>query len=330
MTLDPQAATGGIELTPAGQAYVLAHLRPNGCPPGIDPLVWRQAIERRVERHLGLVQTLLAVLDNVDGDENLEPSLGFVPLVGPYDLEADCDEDDDTEHEPSLGWTDMEARYGCRPTFDADLEHDDADDEPSLASPEPLYAVISGQMGFYPTYASGDLYGAFAPIGSQTGWDLGNRAELEDQHDGAEPDDEHGGGWSEASAGRGRLDGGRDEDSEASLSLTEHVNQSTRTATTGWVFEDSEADYERHWPFGPTNSAMIADDENSVSQSIITENGIVIHDPEDIEGGHQGMDNGVADTAAMIAEDAPIYSPECRVNGGGIAIALQMLREAGL
>lgn len=83
-----------------------------------------------------LVTALIAIIDDIDGDENLEPSLGFEPLTGTYDLEADCDEDDDTEREPSLGWTEMEARYGCRPVFDADLEHDDADDEPSLGSPE--------------------------------------------------------------------------------------------------------------------------------------------------------------------------------------------------
>src|SRR5690606_32257159 len=113
--------------------------------------------------------------------------------------------EDDTEREPSLGWTDMESRYGSAPTFDPDRE---------------------------------------------------------DEHDGAEPDNEDGGRWSERASLTGRLGGNQHEDDEPSLGLTEHINQATRTVTVGWAFDDLEGDYEVQCrPGGPNNRARMADDE---------------------------------------------------------------------
>jgi hypothetical protein len=86
-----------------------------------------------------------------------------------------------TENEPSLGWTEMEARsgkYGWLSTSDREDEHDggepDEDNEPSLGS---LNCV--GRLCF--------------PFLDQPGWDqtrwaAGNGRELEEEHDGGEPD----------------------------------------------------------------------------------------------------------------------------------------------
>mgnify|MGYP002622586469 CR=1 FL=1 len=45
--LNPHA---GISLTTKGEAYALAHVRPAGCPDGVDPVKWRRAIERRCQK----------------------------------------------------------------------------------------------------------------------------------------------------------------------------------------------------------------------------------------------------------------------------------------
>ncbi len=124
----------------------------------------RLAIERRIERHLALVTALLAIIDDADGDFDLEDGEDpdFEPSIAPTcgasvsgldDLELDT-----SDTEPSLGWTDMEGRYGNRsmaPTFDPDREVDDADDEPSLGAPEPgfappLHGMWRGQLPYLP------------------------------------------------------------------------------------------------------------------------------------------------------------------------------------
>lgn len=137
-----------MELTPMGLAYCARHGRP--------------AIERRIERHLALVTALLAIIDDADGDfdiedgddPDLEPSIGGNVL----NFEAIDTELDTSDTEPSLGWTEMEGRYGNRgmaPTFDPDCEVDDADDEPNLGAPEPgfappLYGMWRGQLPYLP------------------------------------------------------------------------------------------------------------------------------------------------------------------------------------
>jgi len=64
------------------------------------------------------IEALVALLDDVDGDPDLEPSLGY-NCYGGDDRELDTSDD-----EPSLGWT----RDGfCGSTFDPDLEKDDAE-----------------------------------------------------------------------------------------------------------------------------------------------------------------------------------------------------------
>jgi hypothetical protein len=200
---DPQAATSGIELTPSGEAYALAHLRPAGCPPGIDPLTWRQALENRVEQHLSLVTTLLALLDGMDTDPDLEPIEDDEPSIGghaPWGREVDL-ELDNADTEPSLGWTDMEGRYGRGLTFDPDREVDDADDEPNLGAPEPgfappLYGMWRGQLPYLPA----------VPLDGQGAWARGrgdddeqvneDGGDIQDEPHDPEPDFEPDLGWS--------------------------------------------------------------------------------------------------------------------------------------
>lgn len=160
-----------IELSKKGEAYALRH-NPTGCPEGIEPRLWREAVSRRVETHLALATALIALLDGQDGDCDLEdnadhePSLGGGDFRGEVDLELDnCDDEDGDPAEPSLGaiepmtfhvapfgW--MGERNGYEERFASghqldwgrsgrlDLEvgdgddEPDVDDEPSLGSPE--------------------------------------------------------------------------------------------------------------------------------------------------------------------------------------------------
>ncbi|MDB5538571.1 MAG: hypothetical protein JWQ89_298 [Devosia sp.] len=82
-------------------------LRPIGCPVGVEPHVWRQAVRARVESHLAIVTALLDLLDMMDGD---------------------CDLEDNADAESSLGGLEIHAQV--------DLEIDNADSEPLLGAPE--------------------------------------------------------------------------------------------------------------------------------------------------------------------------------------------------
>jgi hypothetical protein len=50
-------------------------LRPQGCPAGIDPRRWREALAARIEHHQLAVERLIAALDSMETDPDLEPSL---------------------------------------------------------------------------------------------------------------------------------------------------------------------------------------------------------------------------------------------------------------
>lgn len=97
-----------------------------GLPPvtRVSPAVRRQ-LEAAVER-------LIAVLDTLDGDPDLEPSTGFSAAGVADEVEIDADE------ENSLGWSESEGERGSLYCADRDLEdeHDgcepDADEEPSI------------------------------------------------------------------------------------------------------------------------------------------------------------------------------------------------------
>lgn len=136
-----EAATGGIALTPKGEAYALAQLHS------------REEIEAHIE-------DLISMLDAIDSDPDLEP---------------------DNDLEPSIGGS---ASWGQ----EVDIEADDADNEPSLASPESSYALAA--IYWPPT---GQLYSPAVPLSSQESWSSGGcNDDREDEHDGTEPENEHG------------------------------------------------------------------------------------------------------------------------------------------
>jgi len=76
----------------------------------------RARVEDEIER-------LIALLDTLDGDENLEPSLGYNGQGATDDREGDpCDEGEpDDDGEPSMGWANpMGWRIGDPLPFDTD------------------------------------------------------------------------------------------------------------------------------------------------------------------------------------------------------------------
>src|SRR6185312_16510289 len=76
------------------------------------------------------IEDLIAFLDELDGDPDLEP------LLAGFDNSTDDREGGDVldTGEPSLGWTEMEARFGNYGESSYECEVDTADDEPSLGS----------------------------------------------------------------------------------------------------------------------------------------------------------------------------------------------------
>jgi hypothetical protein len=108
-----------------------------------------------------LTTSLIDFLDEVEDDADLEPWLGSSATNG------DDREAEDEHDEPSLGWTDSEAKHGRYSLTDKEVDR--SDDEPCLASTEGI-AMNEGR--------------------SQEYWAQGRTDDLEDEHDGAEPDDE--------------------------------------------------------------------------------------------------------------------------------------------
>jgi hypothetical protein len=100
-------------------------------------------------------------------------------LGGEPDLEDGGDDEPDDDGEPSLGWADMEGRYGAPVTlpFSVDVELDEADSEPSLGSPESV--TTDGGPG-YDGYIWGGRFHTTRE-GNQTCWAHGGRADLEDE-----------------------------------------------------------------------------------------------------------------------------------------------------
>lgn len=81
-----------------------------------------------------------------------------------------------------------------------------------------------------------------------------------------------------------------------------------------------EADYARDPRFGPTNRAMLADDENAGgSQSVITAKGVMIHDLEGIEDGSHGLEFGFAESPCIDDSFMPLG------DHGGPLIATAMM-----
>ncbi|GAB5426969.1 MAG: hypothetical protein Devi2KO_04280 [Devosia indica] len=147
-TLHPHAE---ISLTPKGEAYALAHVRPAGCPDGVDPVKWRRAIERRCQKLADTLQGLISLLDGIDLDGDDEPTLGApeVKWSGGFEPQSrslsqrhwsdgsteDGEGEDDADLEPSLCGV---ARYNhVTGQMDDDLEEDATElGEPTLGAPD--------------------------------------------------------------------------------------------------------------------------------------------------------------------------------------------------
>jgi hypothetical protein len=145
-------------------------------PTDVTPEQLFQAIGKLRKEARDEIDRLIRFLDDTDNHMEREEAVDDVGC-------------DDTEGEPSLGWTEQEARWGKHAwSADIDAELDRADYEPALASPEN-----------HP--------------GSQDHWAAGSRDDRESDpgHDDREPDvdDEDGGdkepafGWSDEEAARG-------------------------------------------------------------------------------------------------------------------------------
>jgi len=111
----------------------IASLIPTGCPKGIQPHEWRETIAARIDTLADQMCALIEVLDQMDGDPDLEPNgdeldvswpEGFRPFdtgLGEDAEDDDAHEDDDPgggdindephdaadcgDDEPNLGWT---------------------------------------------------------------------------------------------------------------------------------------------------------------------------------------------------------------------------------
>ena len=105
-----------------------------------------------------------------EASAEIERLLAFMDASDPYasnELEDAVDDGpcDDRETEPSLGWTDTEAKTGrIANPGDTDAELDNCDDEPSLGG------------------------AAWSEWSNQENWAKSRTDDLEDEHDGAEPD----------------------------------------------------------------------------------------------------------------------------------------------
>ena len=133
----------------------------------------------KVGRHLESIDERLRAMCSAHNttfrkrsEEMIEELLTFMDWD---DIGIGSEDDEDADPaEPSLGWTDQESRWGKAPmpgdhAVDAEIE-DEHDEE--AGDPEPSLASLDRAV-------------------DQREWSGGNAQELEDEHDGREPDE----GW---------------------------------------------------------------------------------------------------------------------------------------
>lgn len=117
-------------------------LRPKGCPVGVEPVAWRRAISGRLEALMDKTMALIAALDEMDGDPDLEDNADAESSLGGHEIQGQVDlEQDNSDYEP------------------------DADLEPSLGAPE-----IGATVGIWQSTAGCFVFGA-----SQERWANGSR-----------------------------------------------------------------------------------------------------------------------------------------------------------
>ena len=119
----PATQPAPVTLTHKAEAYVARQLRPKGCPPGIDPAEWRQAIAKRIEQHRDAEQALIEALDAVEVDPDIEAdgteedtafpesliARAFVNTYPDEDAEIDDHDEDNGDDERSIGFDEGEA-----------------------------------------------------------------------------------------------------------------------------------------------------------------------------------------------------------------------------
>ena len=198
----PTTNPSDVYLTRKGERVVADHLQNLKLPESPEGYFRTLASMRKEARDE--IERLIDFLDRAAGDPDLEPSLGENPYIGDratVDLEGDTSDD-----EFSLGWTGTINQASRHRLGDAtDAEKDDADkeesdegeangdEEPSLGwtNPQPGRQLSQGdsiwsrqQRPFFDVGVDQTGLGGFASI-----------EDLEDEHDGREPDsdDEDGG-----------------------------------------------------------------------------------------------------------------------------------------
>lgn len=175
-------------------------------------------------------ETLILMLDELDGDPDLESSLGFYVPADRYLLDAEADDADD---------------------------EDGGDAEPSLASPELHPSVPMQRLNYWGEPVPGGFTGRDR-TGSQIQWARGSRDDREDEHDGSEPDESGYGdldgmnegevgepslGWTlDGKAGPDVGDRELDADDEPTLGWTGNLNQSSSKFLGGGDDREDEHD----------------------------------------------------------------------------------------
>jgi hypothetical protein len=160
--------SGNASTTPDGFAAFETWL---GTPLPENPIEAMRVLRRQAEQE---IERLLAFLDATDGDSDMEPELAGTDAL------HDGGEDEDTDAEPSLGWPlHGPSALDKSHAHDLDAELDEADQEPSLASPEGATCPDRAEA----RYAS-------VPD-SQASWARGNSADMESAT-GRNDDDEDG------------------------------------------------------------------------------------------------------------------------------------------
>ncbi len=122
--------------------------RPAACPEGIEPRVWRKELRRRVNLYLGIVTGLLALLDDVDGDCDLEDAGDFEPSLGGLDIFIAG------ELESDLELDDMDSEGDVLDTREGD-EREDAEYSLGWSIPSPSSTQLYGEL--LAGYSNGDL-----------------------------------------------------------------------------------------------------------------------------------------------------------------------------
>lgn len=239
------------------------------------------ALDAKRRAAADMVEDLIAFLDDTDGD---------------CDIEATGDELDCSWAEQFTG--------RATPGGTCEDDEDGADTEHSLGSLDSRpFAETFGFMRVKPYWMTDEEFQASRRLetrpvceGNQFNWSSGNGGDLEDEHDGTEPDHEDGGSWSEAASMVGKTDGANGEDAEPSLGMPEQINQALRNETHSiLLLEDGE------------------EDAGDMPEATNEDGGDILDEPHDAldEGNDEGSFDDVGPWNAMTAEDKSAVAIEC-------------------